>query len=301
MLQNETLLAQAGTVTWGPERTRAGLFSGLIKRPDLIGPTDVLAARRSAARLRMEIDALADSGTARLIVSEENVLGAMPLCVAQDTLYPDLRGRIERVAEAFGPHLTGLALSIRRYDMWWASVLSIMLNRGHSRPEAARLARLAQAPQGWRRVIEIARAATGLPITVWPFEALVGRHGAQLLAMAPDARLPEGLYDSGRVQNAGPSGAALMQRLIALEGEARALDQGEDGHYMPFTTPQRGAMAARYLADLAWARSAPEGLRFIENDAGRAGAHPPAATEEEGVFRHDQDRRLGPPRAEGAA
>lgn len=301
MVQNAALLEGAGIVVWGPERTRAGLFSGLIKRPDLVGPADVLAARRTAARLRMEIDALADRGVQRLIISEENVLGAMPVCYAQDTLYPDLHGRLERVSDAFGPYLTGAALSIRRYDMWWASVLSVMLNRGKPRPDAARLARLAASPQGWRRVIEGVRGAFGLPLTVWPFEALAGRHAAQFAGMVPGMALPEGLYDCGRVQNAGPSGAALARALVALEGAGRALDQGEDGHYMPFSTPERGAMAARYLADLAWLRSAPPGVSYIEREAGRTGTHPSAATEEEGAFHDDQERGLGETRAEGAA
>jgi len=303
MMQNEGALERAGIAVWGPERTRAGLFAGLVKRPDLIGPADVLAAHRSAMRIRMEIDALADRGIGRLVISEENLLGAMPVCHAHDMIYPDARGRLLRVAEALGPHLSGVALSVRRYDMWWASVLSVMLRRGAARPEPARLARLAEDPQGWRRVIAIAQETLGVPVTVWPFEALVGRHDAQLRALAPGAALPAGLYEAGRVQNAGPSGALLarMRHAAGTAAEGDIFDLGEDGHFMPFAPAQRGAMTARYLEDLDWLRRAPPGLSYVERDAEIAGTHPRAVTEEEGAFHDDQERGLGQARAEGAA
>lgn len=284
LLQNETLLAQAGTAVWGPERTRAGLFAGLIKRPDLVTAEDDLLARRAATRIAMEIDRLDDAGLRRLIVSEENVMGTMPVCLDHATLYPDLRGRLDRVAEAIGPHLTGVALSVRRPDQWWASVLAVAQARGAKAPGAEFLDRLARHPRSWRRVVEAVRTAFGLPVTVWSFEGMLGAHAAQLQAMAPQADLPAGLYDQRCIRNAAPR--------LAAAGRG-AGHRGGGTRYMPFSTRQCGAMTLRYLEDLAWLRSAPPGVVYVEMDAETPGAHPGAAAEEEGLFHDEQKRGLG--------
>jgi hypothetical protein len=284
LMQNEEVLADTGTAVWGPERTRAGLFAGLIKRPDLVNGEDERAARRAATRIRMEIDRLEEAGVQRLIVSEENVMGTMPVCLDHATLYPDLRGRLDRVAEAFGPHLTGVALSVRRSDQWWASVLAVAQARGADAPGARLLDRLAQHPRSWRRVVQVVRSAFGLPVTVWSFEGLLGAHAAQLRAMAPGAGLPSGLYEQHCVRNAAPRVAAWGQGAPATGGNTR---------YMPFSTRQRGEMTLRYLEDLAWLRSAPPGVVYVEMDAETPGAHPGMAAEEEGLFHDEQKRGLG--------
>lgn len=275
MLENEDLLRAAGIACWGPQLTRAGLFEGLIKRPDRVTDPVERAARASAARIRMEIDRLAEAGLRALLISEENVLGAMPQCLEHRMLYPDLAGRIARVLAAFGPHLTGLAISVRRYDMWWASVIAAGQARGVTPPDARGCDRLASHPRSWKRVVQILREASALPVTVLPFEGFVGRHEAQLAAMLPGAALPAALYDHGRRYN----GAAA--------------DHGENGRFMPFSLAQRGQMTARYLEDLAWLRAPRQGVTFIENGAGTPGGYPGAAAEEEGGVHDHQERGLG--------
>mgnify|MGYP001469479891 CR=1 FL=1 len=159
MVQNADLMARHGTVLWGPERTRGGLFAGLIKRPDLLTHDDITQARRSATALRMDIDRLRDRGVQRLIISEENCIGVMPQCLDLETLYPDSFARLQRIVEAFGADLTGLALSIRRYDLWWSSALAVGLARGGAAPPAQTLARLADHPPGWAEGIAPAQSA----------------------------------------------------------------------------------------------------------------------------------------------
>lgn len=278
MLQNEDALAGAGIAVWGPGQTRSGRFAGLVKRPDWVNSHDEAAARASSMALRFEIDRLEEAGFQALVISEENCIGTMRLCLEQETLYPDAAGRMRRLVSALGPHLSGMALSIRRYDTWWASVLADQKARGRQLGGGARsLARLADHPRGWKRVVQIVREESlGLPLTVWPFEALVGRPEAQLQALLGETCLPAGLYDHQRVMN-GSTAAA----------------QGS-----PFTLAQRAAMAARYLEDLDWLAQPRPGLRFvdhhgIENTSTEPGAHPVGLTEEEGKFHDDQKRGLG--------
>ena len=284
MLQNADALAASGTAYWGPDRTRAGLFSGLIKRPDLVTPQDGQNAGRIRMAIAMELDRLSDQGMKRLIISEENVIGAMPQCVDMLTLYPDMAGRIERVARAIGPQLRRVAVSIRRYDMWWASVLAVTVARGACVPDARALARLAGHPRGWRQVIGGAWHTLGLPISVWSHEGMGSDHRAQLLAMTPRASLPSGLYEPGRCDNGAPRIGDLRPRLVAAGQRAWPDDQAR---WMPFDGAQRAAMTAHYLEDLAWLRSAPSGIDWLDVSARKTGANPGAATEEEGQH-HDR-------------
>jgi hypothetical protein len=280
LMQNADALAAAGIAVWGPDRTRAGLFAGLVKRPDTITLADDLLARRSAQRIRAELARLAEAGMRRLIVSEENMLGSMAMNIDQATLYPDARARLDRIAEAFDGAVSGVALAIRSHDDWWASVLGAGGARAIAAPDAALLRRLADHPRGWRSIIAtLAEAFPAAPRIVWPFEALVGRHAAQLQALAPGAALPPGLFEDHRARN---------RRLRALPGAADGAAAA-----MPFTPRQRAAMRARYEQDLAWLASGPAGVTMTKTVAGYPGKHPGAAAEEEGPSHDDQKRGLG--------
>lgn len=289
LLQNADTLAASGTAYWGPDRTRAGLFSGLIKRPDLVTPQDMQNAGRIRMAIAIELDRLSDQGMKRLIISEENVIGAMPQCVDMLTLYPDMTGRIERVARAIGPRLRRVAVSIRRYDMWWASVLTMSVARGVRVPEAHSLARLADHPRGWRQVIGGVWNTLGLPVSVWSHEGMGSDHRAQLGAMMPRAGLPAGLYEPGRRDNAAPCLSDLHRRLIAA-GHRPA--QPRQTRWMPFEGALRAAMVAHYLEDLAWLRTAPPGIDWMDVSAQSMGANPGAPTEEEGYYHDRQASRL---------
>ncbi|OOY18812.1 hypothetical protein BMI86_18975 [Thioclava sp. DLFJ5-1] len=288
MLQNADALAAGGIAYWGPDRTRAGLFSGLVKRPDLVTPEDGAALSRLRTALAFELDRLADQGMRHLVISEENLLGAMPHCVDMLTLYPDAAGRLERARQVLGGHLGGVALSMRRYDMWWSSVLSVMAGRGAGLPDARGLARLADHPRGWPEVIAQAQAALEAPVTVWSHEALRAEPQAQLQALVPGDGLPAGLFDAGKRRNAAPGRAALREGLVRAGHRVAA----GPGRWMPFDQAQRAQMTARYLEDLTWLRHAPPGLNFVEMTAEDAGKTPAAATVEEGFGHDGQERGL---------
>ncbi|MBZ4022241.1 hypothetical protein CKO11_07200 [Rhodobacter sp. TJ_12] len=292
MVQNEDSLTAAGIAVWGPQVTRAGRFAGLTKRPEWLTGADEQLARRSAAEIRYEIDKLAASGHRALVISDENFLGTMPHCLEQLTLYPDAGARLRRVIAAIGPHLTGLALAIRRPDTFWTSVLEDQRARGRAVPGPRGLDRLANHPRGWKRVVQVLREeAMGRPVTVWPFETMVGQNTAQMRALLGAHHLPVGLFDHGRAMNAAP---APMGARVS-----------------PFSLAQRAQMAAGYRATLEWLSTPREGVHFIAApeglgglqtiERGPPGAHPAGWREEEGRFHDHEERGLGQARSEGAA
>lgn len=293
LLQNEDALRGCAVACWGPDRTRAGLFAGLIKRPDAITAEDERQARRSVTRIRMEMDRLRDAGCTRLIVSEENILGSMLNNIDMLTLYPDARARLDRFAEAFDGTVTGLVLAMRRYDLWWSSVLSTGLGRGADLPDAASLDRVAHHPRGWSRLVDVlAEAFPGVRRSVWPFEALAGQAQAQVQGLI-GGPLPAGLYLPARPRNASPGPAALAA-LAAARGQALPSGPADAGRWMPFSPSQRALMATRYDHDLAVLRNrAGQGITLVENAAESTGEHPGAVAEEEGTPHDRQKRGLG--------
>ncbi|MFP1643194.1 hypothetical protein [Pontitalea aquivivens] len=282
LLQNADTLEAAGIAVWGPDRTRGGLFAGLMKRPDAVTLADDLLARRSATRIRDELDRLAGAGMRQLIVSEENMIGTMPICLEHATIYPDARARLDRIAAAFDGAVTGVGLALRSYDDWWASVLATATGSGGGVTQPDVLHRLARHPRGWQRIIAtLAEAFPDARRIVWPFEALVGRHGAQLRLLTGGAALPAaGLYDERRARNA---------RLRALPGGSAA----DAGARVPFAPAQRAALRARYEQDLAWLRAGAAGVIYTETVAESPGTQVGTAAEEEGPPHDEQKRGLG--------
>ncbi|WP_339113193.1 hypothetical protein [Thioclava sp. GXIMD2076] len=273
MLANSGILSRQGVAFWGPERTRAGLFSGLIKRADLVSAQDILSARRSATRIRMEIDRIEDQGFHTLIISEENLIGSIPHCLSHGMLYPDARGRLERVAMVLGPHLTGVAMGIRRYDAWWASMLAVERVRGGEAATPQRLRMLAQNGRGWPCVIDAVEGAFGVRPQVWTHEAMAGRHEILLRRLAPKLSLTPGLT-------------------VAVErANAAAAVQGQLGRgYMPFSIMQRGQMTARYQAELETLRRGRRDLAIMETGGAAPGGYSAMPLTEEGWVDDQQNR-----------
>ncbi|WP_339109339.1 hypothetical protein [Thioclava sp. GXIMD4216] len=273
MLANSEILSRQGIAFWGPERTRAGLFAGLIKRADLVSAQDILSARRSATRIRMEIDLLEDQGFHTLIISEENLIGSIPHCLQHGILYPDARGRLERVAMVLGPHLTGVAMGIRRYDAWWASMLAVERARGGEMVNPQRLRMLAQSGRGWPCVIEAVEQAFGKRPHVWTHEAMAGRHEVLLRRLAPRAALYPG------------------QTVPVARFNAAAAVQGQLGRgYMPFSVAQRGQMTARYQNELERLRQGHRDLAIMETGGAAPGGYSAIPLTEEGWVDDQQHR-----------
>jgi hypothetical protein len=225
-------LAERGIVYWGPRTTRSGLFDGLIGRPDAL-PAD----RQAAATLRVarRVRQAARGGARTLLVSEENVLGSMQAAMAGAGLYADAGPRVAAVARAFsGTELT-LALAIRSFDDWWASVRAFRAARGAAVPPHADCGRLALQAGSWAGIIrDIAEAVPGARIFVWNHEKMAHR--------------PEAVI--ARLTGLMPDRPRTVSHRNAVPGDERAM----------LAPPVRARLRERYAEDLAWLRAGADGL-----------------------------------------
>jgi hypothetical protein len=280
--ENQHNLSQMGILHWGPERTRSGLFAGLVKHPERLDEADHRRAAAASALIRDEIARLRDGGAQALIVSEENMIGSMRDNLDTGRLYPGLRPRLDRFRAAFAADCTRVVLALRSYDGYWASALAYAIPLGQPVPDAARRAALAEQPRSWRRVLTDAAAAfPRAEIVTWDFDRLIGHPAAQLAALlgAPVA-LPA---EAGRVwQNASAPGAALRRRLAGRGDAAGAsLIPDAPGRWQPFAPAQVAAMRMRYAEDLEWLRAGAAGLARLIDDptAGEQAAGGPRSRE----------------------
>lgn len=255
--QNAPAYRRAGLEVWVPVRTRAGLFDGLIRNPSrATAPIDHRAAR-SANRVRLEIDRLERGAMRQLLISEENIIGAVRNNLRAASLYPDLPERISRFLPALGHHPGRVALGLRAYDSYWASALAFAIGRGFPAPDHALLGKLVDQVRSWRTIVaEIADLCPDTDIVVWPFEALADDPARQVDVMTRGIRLDDGTTREAGRHNASPGGMEL-ERILALRGKAPAMLQlsPHAPRWMPFDPAQRAWMRARYLEDLDWLAS----------------------------------------------
>ncbi len=259
---NRGHLRRQGIAIWTPDRTRGGLFRGLMRPPPRVTPEDDRLAARSRGRIAIEIARLQQKGVHTLIVSEENMIGGMPNNLVTERLYPFAAERLGRMARAFAPHPVRVGLGIRSYDRHWGSMLSYCVKQGYGVPDADSLQAIATQPVRWMRVIRQAAAAfPQAKLVVWPFEALIGLPEAQLAALV--GRRVEGPFRARREwHNASPSVPDLRALAAAQAGGGAALaHMGTDlGRWHPFNDAQTALMRAAYAQDLAWLRGGADGL-----------------------------------------
>lgn len=266
LARNAPALRGAGVESWTPPLTRDGRFAGLIQKPSKSTPLLDDLARRSVNRVRLELDRLERRATRQLIVSEENIIGAILSNLRAGRLYPDLTERLVRFVPAVGGRTTRLAIGLRSYDSYWASALAYAIGRGFPAPDADVLHQLATQPRSWRAIVaEIAELCPDTQIIVWPFEALAGEPSRQVELLTGGICLASGTaWQAGR-HNVGPDAAALNTILEARGEGGPAYPPAEAGrHWMPFDPAQRARMRARYIEDLDWlASGAGRQIRFF--------------------------------------
>lgn len=252
LARNARPLAEAGVEVWTPDRTRAGLFAGLIQRPQGLTDAEERRVQRSAGVIAVELERLERRGVRTLIVSEENMVGTLRVNLRDAALYPEALVRAARFRAAFGGRVTQVAMAVRGYDAYWASALASVVAQGRPVPMAGLLNRLVASPRTWREVLsDVAHVFPGVPLTVWPFERLGTQPDAQLRHLT-GLGLP-GLTGQRDWFNPSPRRDKLRM-ILRLRGErdlATTLPEG-DGRWMPFTTDQQAVMRARYSRDIAW-------------------------------------------------
>lgn len=268
--RNRLSLRQSGVEVWTPERTRNGLFSGLVERPEDI--TELIERRgaRSSGLIGIELELLARAGRRQVLISEENMIGSTRNNLRQVRLYPLADERLLRFKPAFGHRLRRIGLSIRSYDTFWASSLAFGIGQGFRMPMADDLDHYITQPRRWRDVIrDVAAVFPGVEIVVWPFERFAGQPETQLAVLTGGLR--PGLPLTGARDWINPSPRCDKLRMILnMRGET---DLGyrlceRDGRWMPFDEAQRMALRAQYSVDLDWLRKGADGLaRFIDSGA----------------------------------
>lgn len=252
--RNEAPLARAGVESWTPDRTRSGLFAGLIQRPDDLPAHAEQRAKRSSGIIRIEVDRLVRTGCRTLIISEENLIGAVRDNLREGELYPTVSGRMQRLRPALGGHITQVALSIRSYDSYWASCVAYGVAQGHRVPSMAKLERLVHQPRRWRHLVtEISQAFPGVDIVVWPFERFCGQPETQLSILSKGVQVREPFSGLRDWHNPSPR-LGKLRRILSLRGDAdmaARLPPGE-GRWTPFDAGQRDILRRAYHEDLAW-------------------------------------------------
>jgi hypothetical protein len=257
-------LAVQGVAFWGPPDTRGGFLTGVIPAPR--SQPDAAQVARARGRIALRMAQARAAGATRLVVSDENMIGAPRACLRCHRLYPAAGERVARFGHAFGGRIARAVLSIRAQDAWWGSVLAYAVARGHRLPSAADLDRLVTAGRHWRDVIaDLACALPGAEIVILPHEQFAARPAARLAWMTggPDTGSDAGAEWRGRA----PDLDALRRAVAARGGDAARLPAGA-GRWHPFSAAQAAALKEAYEDDLFWLRAGADGLAVLAGETG---------------------------------
>ncbi|MDE4173574.1 hypothetical protein PXK01_05375 [Phaeobacter sp. PT47_59] len=285
---NAAPLAEQGLVAWGPDRTREGLFHGILPNPSVIGAAK--GAKRARGRLKMRLDEARQAGTQQLLISDENMMGSIRENLRLADLYCGVGERLARFHEAFDGNISVLAVNLRSLESYWTSALTYAVARGHRVPVAGQLDRLLHSTRSWRDVLtDIACSMPEVEIRVLPFETFGGRPELQLELLTGC----KGPRENARMRHAASPRLEELRRTMPTSA-ALALPQGE-GRWRPLDEVQSAALRERYADDLMWLAAGADGLSQIrlmyDPDKQVAGQNLPQNDLTRGRP-HDEDRRL---------
>jgi len=267
--ENRDNLGEIGTEFWGPKQTRAGLFAGLEKRSNRLTNKEALHGKRACDLIRTTLEQLKMKGVKSLIVSEENMIGTMWGNLSNCQLYAETQDRLQRFAGGFERHCTRVAISIRSYEEYWASVLASLTERGRIVPNKREMDRLVIQPRRWRDVItEIAGVFPSAELVVWSFETMAGRMNDQL-ALLNGGSVPKQMRGQNNWHNAS-AGSAKLRQVLGDGGHTTLAEKIPDGasRWQPYDVNQIAAFQAQYNEDIAWLRSGADGIARFEDNSG---------------------------------
>ncbi len=250
-------------------RTRTGLFSGLVYRPEEISEQVERTGFRSVGVMRVEQARLARAGYRHLIVSDENMIGSARNNLRQGRLYPLADERLLRFRPAFADRCRRIALTIRSYDSYWSSALAYAVAQGHRVPSSADCDLLVTQPRRWRDLIrDISHILPQADIVVMPFERLAHDPVRQLAILTDGLSSTVPIRDQEEWRNPSPR-LEKLRNILVLRGEAQAAAclPGTTGRWMPFDESQREALRGQYLDDLTWLRRGADGLARLAETA----------------------------------
>lgn len=284
-------LRAQGVECWGPWITRKGLFAGIPKATPAARSS---AMGRARGRLLLRQDKVRrEQGADTLIVSEENIMGAMSRNLRHAHLYDDVGERVARFIAAFDGRVGKVVVNIRALDHYWASAAAHCVARGHGVPSRATLSTIAARHRSWRDVIsDIACAAPEADIQVLPFERFAGRPDAQLGVMLG---VPVPPHRAAEHMNKRPSLEDLRK---AVEERAERADmlRGPGDRWSPFQRAEISALREAYADDMFWLTAGASGLATLTEDLDRTEAEWPTGPLTRGQHDDITERRLAQPR-----
>lgn len=264
-------LAAQRVAVWTPERTRSGVFAGLIGRPEDNSPSHVLRAARSSGLIRIETQRLENQGFEALVVSEENMIGAARDNLRSLALYPNVLERLDRFRTSFSDRCTRIGIAVRDYESYWSSALAFAIARGHRFPGLNDLEQLVHQPRRWRHVImDAARAFPRAEVVVWSFDGFAARPNVAFSALTGRSA-PR----SAEIWcNKSPTLDRLRRVLDDAGQDARPLPRG-NGRWKPFSDRQSYHFRTQYETDLDWLRSGADGAATFYEHAPEAQSNYP--------------------------
>ncbi|MGB7262487.1 MAG: hypothetical protein WBC68_10485 [Albidovulum sp.] len=261
MLQRRVPVLEAeGLRFWGPEIMRIGRLRDFVPTVARLGDALKLpgSLAQMGAALHQEFDLAEAEGARRLVVSDENLLGAIHDTYSTVSLYPNAQEWLVAAAGLFPRCPEHIYLCVRDYAAFSVSLYSHLVSRLHLPPfDPDRIESIGK-DRGWPSVLAEVR-------TVFPKSRLhVWRYGrdARMVPGAGRAMLGEGaaLVQPRLNVNAGLSGIAVAainalwdecvgQPTATVKQKADALRKLAGPKFDPFTQDQRGRMSARFEAD----------------------------------------------------
>jgi hypothetical protein len=279
---------------WGPQRTRKGMFAGLM--PSVAVNTGRNLQRRADGRVQLQLTRSANNGVRKLVVSDENMIGTVRQILRRRSIYPAIGERMARYARAFDGRLTRVVLNIRAQDLFWSSAVSYGVARGHRVLSAGGLEKIATSSRTWRDVItDLSCALPDTEIAVLPFERYQGCPDAMLSACinetAPANTNAEWLNRAPDVQT--------LRNILAERGDISGLrvmgPEFGGARWVPFTDAQREKLREAYAEDMHWLVAGADGLaKLIEPATRTHGASHDILTENSGQFETGKIPHYGP-------
>ena len=242
---NREGLARNDIALWTPQNTRNGQFQDFFCQPGEEGSE----LTQAQMRLRAQLDAMQES---RLLVSEENMIGAP--CNNLDTrmLYPGFLPRLSRFKSAFAGHVTHIGLSIRSYDSYWASLLSFAVLRGYPMPDAQQVAALAEQPNSWRQLIaELRNLFPNVALKIQRFEDFANRPDRTLTNLIGPIEQELAFVAAKKNYSRDTVNLRRLLRNKGREDDANRLPRTRQ-RWMPFSAQQQSDMQRRYAQDIEW-------------------------------------------------
>ena len=285
-------LSQQGVGFWGPRRTRKGLFAGVYRRlGSAFDPSPSAPVEPSVAALT---EGLSKAGISKLLVSDENILGALRHNLRHGQLYPEAGMRVRCFRDAFGPSVRRIVINIRSLEEYWCSAIAFGVARGIADPSGIKRSEIANSARSWRDVIsDIARNCPETDIIVAPFETYKGRPDKLLEDTTGFVAPP--CVDRSPV-NSSPALPDLRRALLAQGQDAGGLPFGM-GRWNPFPAEAHSALRELYADDLMWLAAGADGLATQTEDRGKtyAAQKPQLAAYERGHGDEFEKRSLARP------